>query len=104
MTGGTDAHCAIQAGLFLALGAHLRGKPCRPHGSELTLRLETRVNYSDAFVIGAPVAPTATFVTEPVVVFEILSKSTGNDNLGVKRAEYEATPSGPTLLSVATDP
>ena len=51
------------------------------------------MNYADAFVIGAPVAPTATFVTEPVVVFEILSKSTGNDNLGVKRAEYEATPS-----------
>ena len=93
MTGGTGAHSAIQAGLLGALTVHLRGKPRRPHGGELKIKMAASVRYADAFVICTPVAPTATFVTDPVVIFEILSKSTGNDDLGAKRAEYEATPS-----------
>ena len=93
LTGGTGAHSSIQAGLLRALGSHLRGKPCRPHGGELKIKMAGSVRYADAFVVCTPIAPAATFVTEPVVVFEILSKSTGNDDLGAKRGEYEATPS-----------
>ena len=33
---------------------------------------------------------TATVAHDPVVIFEILSPSTANDDLGVKRAEYQA--------------
>ena len=93
MTGGTIAHSSIQAALLRTLGNHLRGKPCRPHGGEAKIKMAASVRYADAFVICTPLAPSATFVTDPVVVFEILSKSTGNDDLGDKRAEYEATPS-----------
>ena len=93
MTGGTGAHSSIQAGLLCTLGNHLRGKSFRPHGAKLKIKMAASVRYPDAFVICTPVAPTSTFVTDPVVIFEILSKSTGNDDLGAKRAEYEATPS-----------
>ena len=92
MTGGTSAHAKIMLQLHRALGNHLEGKPCSPFGSALKLKLADSVRYPDAFVNCTPVAPDATFVADPVVVFEILSKSTTSIDLGTKRAEYLATP------------
>ena len=93
MTGGTAAHAAIQINLTTALRQQLRGRPCRPFGSELKLRLAGRIRYPDAFVICSPVEPSATWVSEPVVVFEILSESTSHEDLVNKNAEYQAAPS-----------
>ena len=93
MTGGTGAHAAIERNLIIALGGRLRGKPCQPYGSNLKLKLGQSVRYPDASVVCKPVGPDDTFTTEPVVVFEILGKSTANKDLGVKKAEYQATPS-----------
>ena len=93
MTGGTGAHAAIQAGLLRVLGNHLLGKSCRPFGSELKIRLDHSIRYPDAFVICVPVAPADTSVTDPVVIFEIQSKSTASEDIGPKRAEYQAAPS-----------
>ena len=92
MTGGTGAHAAIQRNLLFSLTGRLRGKPCQPYGSELKIRLENSVRYPDAFVTCNPVAATATSVTEPVVIFEIQSKSTASEDIGPKRAEYQAAP------------
>ena len=93
MTGGTAAHSAIQRNLIIALGTRLRGKPCQPHGSELKIQVAGRIRYPDAFVVCTPIPPRSTVVTEPVVVFEVLSDSTASDDLVVKNAEYRATPS-----------
>jgi Uma2 family endonuclease len=91
MTGGTAAHSAIQRNLIFALTGRLQGKPCQPHGSHLKIQVAGRIRYPDAFVVCTPVPETATVVTEPVVIFEILSESTQNDDLLVKNAEYRAT-------------
>ena len=93
MTGGTNAHAAIEARLIRALGNHLDGKPCQPFGSNLRFKLAHSVRYADASVICTPLDPSGTFATSPVVVFEILSASTANKDLGVKKLEYQATPS-----------
>jgi len=93
MTGGTAAHSAIQMNLAAALVSRLRGKPCRPHGSELKVRLAGSVRYPDALVVCVPVARDAVFVTEPAAVFEILSPSTTHQDLVVKNAEYRMAPS-----------
>jgi Uma2 family endonuclease len=93
MARGTAAHAAIQRNLIVALGIRLRGKPCQPYGSELKLLVDGRIRYPDAFVVCTPLAPAATVVTEPVVVFEILSDGSAHDDLVVKHAEYRACPS-----------
>jgi Uma2 family endonuclease len=93
MPGGTYVHAAIQVNLLTALRAALRGKPCRPIGSELKIEVAGRIRYPDAFVVCTPVAPRATVVTDPVVIFEILSESTLQEDLVLKNAEYRATPS-----------
>jgi Uma2 family endonuclease len=83
--GGTAAHSAIQRNLIFALTGGLRGKPCRPHGSEfkpcrphgseLKIKVADRsICYPDAFV-------------------EVLSESSATDDFVTKNAEYRATPS-----------
>jgi Uma2 family endonuclease len=93
MTGGTVAHSAIQMSLHRVLGNLLMGKPCRPHGSHLKIEVAGRIRYPDAFVVCTPVSSRAQVVTDPVVVFEILSPNTAHEDLVVKNAEYRATPS-----------
>ena len=93
MNGGTVAHSAIQMNLLYALTGRLRGKKCQPHGSHLKMEVAGRIRYPDAFVVCSPVANDARVVTEPVVIFEILSPSTADSDLFVKNAEYRATPS-----------
>jgi Uma2 family endonuclease len=93
MHGGTAAHAAIQRNLIAALSNRLRGRACQPFGSHLKVEVAGRIRYPDAFVVCTPVAPRATVVTAPVVMFEILSDSTAGTDLFQKNAEYRATPS-----------
>ncbi len=93
MAGGTAAHAAIQVNLITALRTSLRGKPRRPYGSELKIEVAGRIRYPEAFVVCTPVPPRLKVVTDPVVVFEVLSDGTANDDLVIKNAEYRATPS-----------
>jgi len=93
MTGGTVAHSSIQGNVVAALTSRLRGKPCRPHGSHLKIEVAGSIRYPDAFVVCSPARSQAKLVQDPVVVFEILSPSTTNEDLVVKNAEYRATPS-----------
>ena len=93
MTGGTAAHAAIQRNLIFSLTGRLRGRPCQPYGSELKIQVVGRIRYPDAFVVCTPVPHSATVVTDPVVVFEVLSESTSGNDLVVKNAEYSQTPS-----------
>ncbi len=93
MAGGTAAHAAIQVNLITALRNHLRGRPCRPFGSELKVAVAGRVRYPDAFVVCTPVPPREKVVGDPTVVFEILSDGSANDDLVVKNREYRDTAS-----------
>ena len=93
MTGGTGAHVVIERNLMFLLTGRLDGKPCQPYGSNLKLKLKHSVRYADASVVCTPVGLEDTFTAEPAVVFEILSSSTASKDLGVKKAEYQATPS-----------
>ena len=93
MTGGTAAHSAIQRNILFALTGRLRGKPCQPFGSDLKIAVAGRIRYPDAFVTCTPVANSARVVSDPVIVFEVLSPSTAETDLFAKNAEYRATPS-----------
>jgi len=93
MVGVTNAHAAIQVNLLAALAHRLRGTPCKPRGSELKIEVAGSIRYPDAFVYCTTVAPGARVITEPVVVFEILSPSTEHVDLVVKNVEYRASPS-----------
>ncbi len=81
MTGGTVAHDQITFNLRKALDARLTGKPCRPHGPNIKIIVDGRARYPDAVVACRPVAPDATIIDDPVVVFEVLSDGTSKTDL-----------------------
>ena len=94
MTGGSAAHARIQRNLAFSLTSRLRGKPCEVFGSDLKLlTAQEHIRYPDGMVVCSRVADAATFVRDPVVVFEVLSPSTGGYDRIVKAREYQATPS-----------
>lgn len=93
MTGGSAEHAAIQGNLMFAIGARLLGGPCRMYGSDLKIAVAGSIRYPDAFVVCTPVPRGAQVVSDPVIVFEILSPSTMSVDLFEKNREYRATPS-----------
>ena len=94
MTGGSAAHADIQANLITAFRNRMRGMPCKFYGSDLkVLVADNSSRYPDGMVVCSPVAPNATAVRDPVVIFEVLSPSTAAKDRIVKAREYQATPS-----------
>jgi Uma2 family endonuclease len=93
MTGGTAAHSAIQRNLIYALTGRLLDSPCQPYGSELKIKVAERIRYPEAFVVCSPVSPRSKVVTDPVVIFEVVSESSVTTDFVTKNAEYRATPS-----------
>jgi Uma2 family endonuclease len=93
MAGASAEHAAIQGNLMFAVGARLLGGSCRMYGSDLKIMAAGSIRYPDAFVVCTPVPRGALVVTEPVIVFEILSPGTSSVDLLEKNREYRATPS-----------
>lgn len=93
MTGGTAGHSRLLGNLAVSMITRLRGKPCEFHGGELKLLMAHSVRYPDGMVTCSPPANRATSVSDPVVVFEVLSDSTARVDFHDKNREYAATPS-----------
>jgi Uma2 family endonuclease len=94
MTGGTVNHELVRMNLTLALASALRGRPCRPFGP--TSRMPTtrgRYRYPDVLVTCTPQSGRSRDITDPVVVFEIMSPTTSRSDRGVKLTEYLSIPS-----------
>ena len=81
----------------------LRGKPCQAYTSNLKIFAAGSIRYPDAFVVCSPVARGTVVVTDPVVVFEVLSPSTASTDIGVKNEDYRDTPSIQRYVMLAQD-
>ena len=93
MTGGTVAHEVIGQNLRTDLGNRLRGSRCQTLGSNTKIELSGRIRYPDALVVCSPLDRKATVITNPSVVFEVLSDSTARIDQFDKLREYTAAPS-----------
>ena len=103
MGGGTTEHDTIGNNLRAALHAQTRGKSCRPHGPDLKVRAGQDGRYPDALIDCGPRVPGALYAREPVVVFEVLSKSTGWIDQSLKLRDYDATPTIRTYVLISQD-
>jgi len=89
---GSWGHWAIQRNLMGGvLIQGLCGHRCQPCGSGMKVRTANRIRYPDAFVVCSPIPPDADVVTDPVIVFEILSPSTSTIDHVDKNQEYRDT-------------
>lgn len=109
MSGASSRHNAIAANLMIALGAQLRGRGCRPYGSDqrvhvLATDLDT---YPDLAVVCGPLQRSPSdrhAVVNPALLVEVLSPSTESYDRGAKWGHYQQIPSLREYLLVSGEP
>jgi Uma2 family endonuclease len=97
MAGASEPHNIVAVNLWVALGARLRGKPCRAFGSDMKVRLsplgETYFYYPDAMIACDPTDAGRNWRERPAALFEIISERTRRIDGGEKRWAYLQLPS-----------
>lgn len=93
MVGGTIRHHLIVGNLDAALRQLLRAS-CRSYRETLRFRTSIgTIRYPDIMVVCSQSKPDAIEVTDPVIVFEVLSGSASRTDRIEKMLEYQGTPS-----------
>ncbi len=92
MAGASENHILINGNLVTLLNISLRDRPCRVYGSDMQVATVNSYTYPDVsvvceqpqFVADAPVA----MLTNPLLLFEILSPSTAQTDRTTKFDHY----------------
>lgn len=95
MAGGKINHNRIARNVSAYLWNHLRGQPCEPLSGDMLIKtLGKRFRYPDVVVVCENDPSEDERVREsPILIIEVLSKSTRKKDKGEKRLEYLAIPS-----------
>ncbi|MBO0739046.1 MAG: Uma2 family endonuclease [Alphaproteobacteria bacterium] len=94
MTGGTVRHDVITYNIRTALRSRLEGGKCRPLGPNAGVQtVGDAIRYPDALVTCTKVSDDAHTIPGVIIVFEVLSPSSGRTDRIVKLREYRAVPS-----------
>lgn len=94
MTGGNLNHNQIAFNIHVALRRRLGGTPCRPHGMDAGVAtVGDTVRYPDGVVTCLPANGLSRLVPDPVMVFEVISPTSGHMDRIVKLREYASVDS-----------
>ncbi len=97
MAGAGPRHNVVFSNLFIELGIQLKGKRCKPYGSDLRIHIpeNTLFTYPDISIICRDIVSEDVDndnVIQPTVLVEILSTSTKNYDRGTKFKLYRDIP------------
>jgi len=95
MSGGTFNHAAIAGNTYAALKTQLKGQPCQPMNSDMRVHSPLEFDtYPDvSLYCGMPeLTDNQQTLLNPIIIFEVLSPSTANDDRGNKFNLYRAIP------------
>lgn len=92
MSGASRNHERIATNVVRMLGNHLLGKPCEPFSSDLKIKAGNYVFYPDAMVVCDDPQDHDYYTETPVLIVEVLSKSTRRLDETVKRRVYQNIP------------
>jgi Uma2 family endonuclease len=101
--GGSAAHTIIKDNVFGALRDRVRGGGCRALTEGLKVVTPENVHYPDVTVFCTPIQPTDDQIHEPVVIVEVLSRSTGDRDRGAKWVGYRTLRSLQHYVLIAQD-
>ena len=103
MIGGSAAHVTIKGNVFARLRTRLQGGPCRVFVESLKVVTDVASHYPDVVVTCSPVQPSDDQVREPVVVVEVLSRTTADRERSAKWVGYQDIPSLQHYVLVAQE-
>lgn len=92
MSGASRNHDRIAGNVFGELRSHLRGKPCEPFTSDVKVKVGNHFFYPDSMVVCDEIEPHQYYSETPVLIVEVLSKSTRRIDETVKRRVYQSIP------------
>ena len=105
MAGGTPEHARLTLAVGIAIGPQLRGGSCTPFGSDLRVALkDDTYAYPDCTVVCGPLErlpDDSNTITNPKVVFEVLSPTTERYDRGRKAFLYQDIPTLETVVLVS---
>jgi Uma2 family endonuclease len=102
MAGGTNQHNTIAANIVVDPMRHLRRTRCRHCSSDTKIQTACGQSYdTDAQVDCGPFGPDATASSKPTIVFEVLSATTRDPDLGIRLPADQATPSISQIVYLA---
>jgi len=93
MTGASDDHNRITANILREFGNHLKGMPCEAFMSDIKVRLGKDYVYPDVLVDCRDASADKYFAQAPLLIVEVLSKSTRKTDLTTKLLRYINLPS-----------
>ncbi|OAI16159.1 hypothetical protein A1507_12160 [Methylomonas koyamae] len=93
MSGDSKNHERIKMNLARLLGNHLQGKPCEPFSSDVKVKVGQYLFYPDAMVVCDDTSTHDYYAETPVLIVEVLSKSTRRRDETIKRRLYQTIPS-----------
>jgi Uma2 family endonuclease len=108
MSGGSEAHALIVTNLIATLKPQFKNRPCRVYANDLRLRVSPTGLYTYPDVVA--VCGERKFyekqkdtLLNPIVIFEVLSKSRQDCDRGQKFEHYRALDSLQEYITVAQD-
>ena len=93
MTGASLNHNRIIGNLFAGLRTHLANMPCEVFTSDVKVKAQNNFFYPDLLVDCELKHGDAYFTESPLIVVEVLSKSTRKLDQTLKRLSYQSLPS-----------
>ena len=94
MGGGNAGHNRITHNIYAALRSRLRGTPCSYYGPDLGVQTAgSKIRYPDALITCTKFPRTEKLAPNVIVVFEVVSPTSGGLDRIEKVREYEGVPS-----------
>jgi Uma2 family endonuclease len=92
MSGAKAAHNRISGNINRKFGNHLEGQPCEPFSADMKVKIGSKYFYPDVLVDCSDLDDNDLFTESPVILVEVLSRSTRRVDETTKRVAYLQIP------------
>jgi Uma2 family endonuclease len=103
MAGASKNHESIAGNVFVGLHQQLRGTRCRPFGSDIKVKVGNQFFYPDVMVVCDDKTDNPYYTESPILLVEVLSKSTRRTDETIKRVAYSSLPSVQEYVLIEQD-
>ncbi|WP_404357346.1 Uma2 family endonuclease [Methylotuvimicrobium sp. KM1] len=103
MVGTSGNHDRIAGNVYSELRSHLKNLPCEPFGSDMKVRVDSNFFYPDV-IVDCHFDESEPYYTEtPIIIVEVLSKTTRRNDKTVKLANYLSIPTLQEYVMIEQD-
>ena len=103
MAGASKSHERISVNLLTEFTNHLKNSSCEPFGSDIKVKAGTNFYYPDLMVVCDDKTDDEYYTEQPVIIIEILSKSTRRLDETIKLMSYINIPSLQEYVMIEQD-